>query len=340
MKRILVIHQGSLGDFLLLLPSLAALRRQNPDARIDMLGRPEILGLVCPGIIDSIASIDRATLAPFFYDSDELPEAEVEYFSSFNTVLALISDPQNIFQRNLEQLGIRDIIVQSPFPDPQSRTHVSHHLFEAVRPLLGAERVFAESTPLRFGEEEIRSARMTLQPAISEKRTLVAIHPGSGGEKKCWPPENFEAVARNLAEEGHASLLILGPADERLVGHMTTLGTELGCPVVNSPPLRKLAALLMKCDGYVGNDSGVTHLAAATGIPTIAIFGPTDPAVWAPTGSHVKAIMHKIECNPCSREEMQGCKSRRCLEKISVEKVTNVILETLAKTKSSPEDVE
>lgn len=328
MEKILVIHRGSLGDFLLLLPSLTALRKHYPDARVEMLGRTEILSLVCPGMVDSIGSVERASFLPFFINSGDLPRTEKSYISSFDMVFALLSDDEKIFEHNLERLGIKKFVVRPPFPPENDRIHVSTYLFEIFTSLVGQLSTPADciepSCPFLFEADEIRQAEALLEPARSMGKPTIAIHPGSGSEKKCWPPEKFEALIRHLAEVNCAPLIILGPTDERLVGCMTTLGAELGCPIVNSPPLRQLAAPLMKCAAYVGNDSGVSHLAAATGIPTIAIFGPTDPAVWAPPGSHVRVITSDIDCRPCTRQEMRQCKERICLERVDIRDLMKV----------------
>jgi ADP-heptose:LPS heptosyltransferase len=120
-------------------------------------------------------------------------------------------------------------------------------------------------------------------------------------------------------------VLILGPADERLVRRMMTLAKKIGAVTAHNLRLRLLAAVLSKCGAYVGNDSGVTHLATATGIPTLAIFGPTDPAVWAPLGRNVKVVSSTADCSPCAREAMHRCRERACLEEIEVEAVVRAV---------------
>ncbi|UCD57044.1 MAG: glycosyltransferase family 9 protein, partial [Candidatus Hydrogenedentota bacterium] len=297
-------------------------------------------------------SVERATLVPFFEDSAELPEDEIRYLSSFDTVLAYLSDPEKIFERNLARLNVGNLIVRPPFPAAGPRTHVGRYLLDTIAPLLNrqpdshsaskrsirAKRVRAhecnsEATAgpaclLYLDADEMRHADAFLEAARSEGKPVVALHPGSGSEKKCWPPERFEALAQRLRERpGCAVLLLLGPADERLVTRMTALAEKAGCSIVRNLPLRHLAALLSRCSAYVGNDSGVTHLAAVTGIPTLAIFGPTDPAVWAPQGTHVRVVSRDVECSPCAHEAMRQCRERVCLEGISVEDVARTAAE-------------
>jgi heptosyltransferase-3 len=116
---------------------------------------------------------------------------------------------------------------------------------------------------------------------------FLALHPGSGSARKNWPAHRFAELARRLSPDA-PWLLVEGPADRGAVAPLETLP---GAVVVRNAPPRVLGALLARSRAYVGNDSGVTHLAAAWGAPTVALFGPTDPAVWAPEGSHL-AVAH------------------------------------------------
>jgi ADP-heptose:LPS heptosyltransferase len=89
--------------------------------------------------------------------------------------------------------------------------------------------------------------------------------------------------------------------------------------------LRTLAALLRRGKCFIGNDSGITHLAAAVGTPSIALFGPTDPGVWGPRGENVSIIRGETDCSPCTPETLRGCTRQRCLENIKVETVFKVM---------------
>ncbi len=140
---------------------------------------------------------------------------------------------------------------------------------------------------------------------------------------KVWPTGRFVQLSEKLiAMDGAKIILPIGPADESMAQeYFDLIDSEAIIPIANLP-LNELAAILKKCDVYVGNDSGITHVAAAVGIPVVALFGPTDPLVWGMRGDNV-SVMYKggLECSPCSREEMKRCVNRRCLEKISVEEV-------------------
>ena len=110
--------------------------------------------------------------------------------------------------------------------------------------------------------------------------------------------------------------------------HSNGISSPSSIPLDNLP-LDELAAILKQCDLYVGNDSGITHLAAAVGTPVVALFGPTDHQVWAPRGKSVSILHGKTDCAPCSREKMQVCPEQRCMETITVEEVYGKVAKML-----------
>jgi ADP-heptose:LPS heptosyltransferase len=202
---------------------------------------------------------------------------------------------------------------------------------ETIAPLVD-NPVATSSGPLfNFDDQGIRQAQNFLRSVRRSGRPIVGAHPGSGSWKKCWPAERFETLIHALKDDlGCEVLLMLGPADEHLATRFKPLAAKLGCVIAENLPLRSLAAVLSLCDAYIGNDSGVTHLAALTGIPTLAIFGPTDPVVWAPSGLKVRVVAGVAHCAPCNREIMTRCERQICLEAISVQQMTHLIGDILA----------
>jgi ADP-heptose:LPS heptosyltransferase len=172
---------------------------------------------------------------------------------------------------------VRRLLVHDPTPAPGS-AHVSSWL---ARPLaeLGVPPV--ESVPsLLFTDAEIQASVALARPLPSR---FLAVHTGSGSSAKNWPRERFLDVAGTLAGDRHW-LLVEGPAEDPVRGApaLAVVAREL--------PLRVLGALLARTGLYLGNDSGVTHLAAAAGAKTLALFGPTDPETWAPVGPWVRTL--------------------------------------------------
>ena len=116
----------------------------------------------------------------------------------------------------------------------------------------------------------------------------VAVHPGSGGRRKCWPAERFAEVAAGL---GRPVVLLEGPADaEACRAFRDRAASPLRVARAGGLSVPQAAALVAGCGLFLGNDSGMSHLAAALGVPTVAVFGPTDPAVWSPRGPVVRVV--------------------------------------------------
>jgi ADP-heptose:LPS heptosyltransferase len=163
-----------------------------------------------------------------------------------------------------------------PAPPPEG-PHASEWLARALLPL-GLD-VRPAPPPLAFTEEELREAR---RATVALPPGFLALHPGSGSPSKNWPFSRFVEAARRLARDA-PWLLLLGPAEAEVTAPPEAV-------VARGWPLRRLAAAVSAAGLFVGNDSGASHLAAAAGAPTLALFGPTDPLVWAPLGRAVSTL--------------------------------------------------
>jgi ADP-heptose:LPS heptosyltransferase len=149
-------------------------------------------------------------------------------------------------------------------------------------------------------------ARYTL-----ENRPALVVAPGSGARAKNWPAVNFAAVARWWRARTRGEVIVLvGPVEEERGGIGTLADSFI---TARNLSLAQVAALLSRADLYLGNDSGVTHLAAASGAPTAAIFGPSDPQCWAPRGAKVVLLRLGVACSPCTFTIMKECPHRECL---------------------------
>ena len=157
-------------------------------------------------------------------------------------------------------------------------------------------------------------------------RPLVVIHPGSGGfsTARRWAAQNFAYVADKLAKQG-AKIIIVGTASDNtasVIGTMTHKATDL----TGKTSLHQLTALLKEADLYIGGDSGVTHLATASDIPMVTIFGPTNASAWGPQGEERITHQAQLACTPCAYIGhavglRQGCEARTCLQLVTPEQV-------------------
>ncbi|MGQ9631668.1 MAG: glycosyltransferase family 9 protein [bacterium] len=296
-QAILLIRAGALGDLILTFPALSALRRRFPQARVDIWGYPTVaeIALRC-GYADRTESIEDRKVGSLFVRGEPLPGDLKEYLRRLDLALAYTFDEDGTLRENLERSGVRHIVIHDPFPRAGERVHETEHLLGALKSL-GIEG--ADPTPRVAPDNAAEGFADTFwrEHSLENRYPVVAIHPGSGGKKKIWPPDRFARLADYLAETyGAEILLVVGPIDRSVSEKVQEDARAAHIIPVENVGLVELAAILRRCDAYVGNDSGVTHLAAAVRTPTIAIFGPTDPAVWGPRGENV-VIVRKEEGN-------------------------------------------
>jgi ADP-heptose:LPS heptosyltransferase len=136
-----------------------------------------------------------------------------------------------------------------------------------------------------------QAAALLAKQSVDPARPFVVIHPGAGDQAKCWPLERFAAVASALREAGTPAVFVLGPIELERWGDAVVRPLCGRFPVVSGPELPALAGLLSAAARYLGNDSGSSHLAAAVGTPTVALFGPTDPRHFRPLGRCVRVVV-------------------------------------------------
>jgi len=191
--------------------------------------------------------------------------------------------------RSLLRSGAGEVLTCPARPAPGGRAHAADHLASI---LSGRLDVPLPACPRIDVPEAVRErARAALMKADTGSDGYMVLHPGSGGPRKNWPLSRFGELAP-LAREatGLAVVLVLGPAELEHTDRGADDLRAVADVVFEAPRLPLLAGLLAVAAAYVGNDSGVSHLAAACGAPTVIVFGPTDPAVWAPRGPSVRVL--------------------------------------------------
>jgi heptosyltransferase-2 len=266
LKRILVIRGGAIGDFVLTLPTIRALRTAFPQSYIEVLGYKHIVVLALnPPHANAVRSIESGTLAPFFARNAELPSEQARHFASFDLVISYLFDPDGIFAANLTRAGAQRVI-----HGPAKLDGSAHAAVQLARPL----------SELQIPIEDF-AAHI---PVNKTEATAIALHPGSGSARKNWPLDRWIALAERLRER--PSLIVGGEADVAQVDQLRRFATELAFAL----PLREIAEKIAGCAVFIGHDSGISHIAAATGAPCVLLFGPTDPRVWAPVNENVRVL--------------------------------------------------
>ena len=286
--RFLLLRGGAIGDFIATLPVLQALRAQWPAATIEIWGYPHIAELaVAAGWAQSVVSLDRAEMARFFVSEPRFTDAQVAAIRSFDLVFNYLHDPVGQVRSNLLLAGAKQVLSGSPII---KRGHAIPFLLEPLQALAFYDEGLVPT--LDFPERLRAQGRERLR-ARGLRGAPVAVHPGSGSPSKNWSVERFVEIIRRLRAKNTETVAILGEAD---VAEAAVLARELpDLPVLAGLTLVELAATLAECRAYLGNDSGITHLAAAVGLPVTALFGPSDADVWAPRGRGGATVLRAPE---------------------------------------------
>jgi heptosyltransferase III len=266
------------------------LRETFAHCHLEILGYQHIASLAVEGgasadttYADAVRNIEAGPLASFFARNGDLSPDWCEYFASFNQVVSWLFDPDGIFEANIKRAGVKNYL-----PAYAKITDEAHASAQLAR---GLERMalYLDESAARLipGEESRRAAAEWLAASIgSLPPAIAAFHPGSGSPRKNWPLDRWHSLARQLVAQGRKLLLIGGEADAPALEVLAPLASA----TARGLALPTLAALLAQTSGYFGHDTGISHLAAAVGVPCTLLFGPTDPAVWAPQGSNVRVI--------------------------------------------------
>jgi heptosyltransferase III len=286
LKRILVIRGGAIGDFILTLPALRALREAYPHAHIEILGYKHIVALAENRFYtEAVRSIEAGQLACFFAKNSELPAELADYFASFDLIFSYLYDPDAIFETNLRRCGVEDLL-----RGPGKIDNSEHAALQLARPLEELGISLSDSAAKLYPSAEDRHLASKFLRNCAQP--ILSLHPGSGSESKNWPLRNWVHLGNELlaSESFHGSLMVVsGEADEAEVTQLESLWKNGPVIFAKNLPLPNLAAVL-EHSIFIGHDSGISHLAAAAGATCILLFGPTDPKTWAPKNENVRVI--------------------------------------------------
>ena len=289
--KILVIRGGAIGDFILTLPAIAALRNQFPQAHLEILGYPHIAQLaLAGGLVDRVQAIEARRLAGFFARDGELVEDLRDYFSDFDLIISYLYDPDEIFQSNVTRCVKGQFIAGPHRPNEAERIHAAAVFLKPLERLaiFEADPVPALALGQASGLSQISSVASGNR---LEACPTLALHPGSGSERKNWPEAKWaELLARLAASTDLRLLLVGGEAEGERLQHLAAALPPSRREVSQSLPLAELAERLQPCLGFVGHDSGTSHLAAALGLPTLVLWADTVEEIWRPQGERVVIV--------------------------------------------------
>lgn len=308
-KKLLIIHQGALGDFVLTFPALIQLKAAFP--QIDVLCQSKLAKLARKlDLVDNGYALESALFASLYADHISRVDARVKNLLCAYDRIILFS-----YSRQLETMlnhisgaGVHRI---SPRPAPDETIHVAAYMIQRLQ----AAHLLAEDRPAMAYFPNRYSA-----PASEKTSSMVLLHPGSGSRKRNWPLPNFLRLAEMLRLENRRPEFLLGPAEADLAQELApTAGRDIKRHIVSD--LQQVLKLISQAGALIGNDSGISHLAAFTGLPTVAIFGPSNPEQWRPVGRAVAVVKSDLDCAPCTAYDQKNCDAQACLDAISPEMV-------------------
>jgi heptosyltransferase-2 len=331
--KILIRATNWVGDAIMALPALRAVRARFSDSDISIVARPYVADIYRDQqICDHLIAYDPSGLHAGFSGRERLA-AELRA-QKFDVALLL----QNAFdaawlawRANIpERIGYardgRSLLLTKPVPVPKHgeiSTHEKFYYLELLRRAgwldsLPDESFIAMTVP---EAKRRRAAEFLVESGARPHALRVAIGAGASyGSAKCWPPSRFAELANRLQSQKDADILLFGTAAEAAVSN--AIAADMHQPPINltgKTAIADLPALLSQCQLFIGNDSGAMHVAAAVGLPVVAVFGPTDPLGTAPVTPRCTIVQEKPYCSPCF---LRRCPTdHRCMTSITPDMV-------------------
>ena len=332
-ERILLAQLADIGDLVLTTPAIAALREAHPLAQIDLLASEHALPIVPDGLVDRLIPFQR---------SGRSASAEVFTWRNLRTLRALRQqnyDALVLFHHFSLRAGVvkfwllakasgarriiglknRNIGFLTDWVEDEGfgARHQAQYWLNLVA-LLGAS---SSPRPAQVKREAM--------PVSKPGNPMVVMHTGSGGYSKArrWSPEGFAAVAHGLQQERGAEIVLVGQAEDDC-DLVENLLAQQPTNLAGATTLPQLAEVIAAADLFIGADSGVMHIAAATGTPVLSIFGSSNPAAWRPWAldAYSAVLSSGVECSPCSYVghgigAREGCPARTCMKLVGPRQV-------------------
>ncbi|NTV50600.1 MAG: lipopolysaccharide heptosyltransferase II [Geobacteraceae bacterium] len=355
-KKILVLRYRFIGDTILTVPFLRNLRLAEPDAYIAWVVAPGTAAVV-DGIpyVDELICWDPVTIHADSRGTHKTLGDKVKFIRDLRTrrfdkvyVLkrsfgsALIGYLSGARKRIGFATEGRSFLLTKSVPYRHDQHEVQNFL-----DVLRADGVPVIDDQLEYWTskiEESQAEELLTSNGVGPGEKLVALHPFSSIIERGWHLDNFAELANRMTESGYRPLVLGAPNDR---GLYDTAADKFGAKTVDlvgKSSLRITMALLKRCALFVGNDSGVMHLAAAADIPLVAIFGPQSPVKFGPWSRRATVIYSQFPCSPCRQKFFTECEPSlhgkpECIESITVAAVDAACKELLTKTAPKPEEI-
>lgn len=304
-KKLLVVHLGALGDFITTFPALHLFQRQYRS--IDAICQKKLGKLACYlNIIDNHFPLESAVVSSLF---SETAHPQLHRIIGAYHAIILFSFSEDL-KDSIRRLTAQNVYRVAPRPKPEEKIHIAAHLLSSLTAAgLFQDSMDPDGSFLQF------TARGQRDPGYDASH--IILHPGSGSSRKNWPLSNYVQLADMLGKRGMRTTFICGPAERKMVSEIERSGHAVHA----GDDLVVFSKLLEKAGGFIGNDSGISHLSAYLGVPTVAIFGPSDPHRWRPIGPSVSVVRADLDCRPCFETVQNRCQSPDCLNDLTPSRV-------------------
>lgn len=340
-KKILVIELAHIGDVLAITPALNVLRKKFPESSItvavapwakDILsGNPDVNEILVYGT----PWFERSK-KPVFSTKEAKDFIKLLKSREFDMAIDLRGDIRNIFFMKLggakKRIGysfsgagfLLTDIVAFDVEKRQDKHQVEHNINfvlsikegNACEPVNPSLKLFLSKEDSDYADNMFKSEN------IEAGDFLIAVHPGAGTATKRWMPERFSSLIEEILKRYKAKILLVGGKGEADLLKLPGIDKNL-INLTGKTNIKQLAAILHRCNLFIGGDSGVMHVAEAQNIPVIAIWGGQNkPGHWKPLSEGAVVIHKEVSCGPCGLIE---CKTLKCLGAIAVEDVLKVV---------------
>lgn len=343
-EKILVRGVNWIGDTILTLPSIEALRNLLPRAHITLLVKDHLSSLFrnAPWV-DEVLACPRASAGMRSLE-EEIHLVRNLRRGGYNCALVFPRSPRSALTPYLAGIRYRigyaahgrGLLLTHRIRETQAlrTSHQADYYYELVKFMgVSAGRPLPR---LCIGSEEDALAQSFYDATgIASQHRVIALNPGSTyGPAKCWPPGRYIELARRLLASPRNRLLLVGGSDNAGLVEYIYLSLNRRALKAVGKDLMLLAAILKRCDLMITNDTGPMHMASAVGIPVIALFGPTDPLTTSPLGPHNRLMRKQTDCSPCLKRICPH--NHRCMEAITVDEVEAAAYEHMTCSSGNP----
>ncbi len=334
-QKILVRATNWVGDAVMSLPALRALRERFPEAHIAILAKPWVADLYhrepfCDEMIPYTPKTAREKLAAGKALRARKFDCAILLQNAFEAAAVAVAAgiPERIGYARDARSALLTKAVPVPKPGEIPR-HERFYYLELLRragildSLPGNDRILLDGAPAAKEAGQARFAALQFGPKV------IGVSPGAAfGTAKRWLPERFAEAAETVARQAGASVAIFGSKDEREL--CASVAKEIRVPVRNfagETTLGEFIEMTAACALYLSNDSGAMHIASALGVPSVTVFGATNHITTGPTGPVARILREEVECSPCMKRECPI--DHRCMTRVAADRVAQTALDLL-----------